>query len=34
MNSCNNCAKRTIESKNACPWNGTYNHRGPHGEKI
>ena len=33
MNSCNNCAKRRDITKE-CPWGGTYNHRGEHGEKI
>ena len=33
MNGCNNCAKRRDITKE-CPWGGTYNHRGEHGEHI
>lgn len=33
MNGCNNCAKRR-DIKLECPWGGSYQGKGPNGEKI
>lgn len=33
MKGCNNCAKRR-DIKKECPWGGSYQHCGEHGEQI